>query len=154
MTRSEKEAVVGSLSDMFSGASGIYLTDFTGMDVASATELRKQLKGSSVSYRVVKNTLARLALDRSGKEMLKEFFQGPTGVAATVEDLLGLSAYMEASALAELMREDLSLSGAFLRIDPAQESVLYRTLKETPGVAGVALTSVPAPGHLHPVQGC
>ncbi|HID09674.1 MAG TPA: 50S ribosomal protein L10 [Candidatus Latescibacteria bacterium] len=86
MVRSEKEAVVGALADVFSSANGIYLTDFTGMDVTSLTELRRQLKASSASYRIVKNTLARLALDRSGKETLKEFFQGPTGVAVTFED--------------------------------------------------------------------
>ena len=86
MVRSEKEAVVESLADVFSKANGIYLTDFRGMDVASVTELRRQLRAASVSYRVVKNTLARLALDRSGKEMLKELFEGPTGIVVTFED--------------------------------------------------------------------
>jgi len=83
MVRSEKEAVVEALADVFSSANGIYLTDFTGMDVTSLTELRRQLKASSASYRIVKNTLARLAIDRSGKETLKEFFQGPTGIVVT-----------------------------------------------------------------------
>jgi len=111
MVRSEKEAVVGSLADMFSGASGIYLTDFTGMDVASVTELRRQLRAASVSYRVVKNTLARLALDRSGKEMLKEFFQGPTGVAVTVED-----EFVPAKVLVDFAKEGErpKLKGAFI----------------------------------------
>lgn len=62
-------------------------------------------------------------------------------LAAVVDDFIGLSAYMEAGALARLLREDTSLSGAFLSVDPAQETALHRTLKETPGVAGVARTS-------------
>ena len=61
-------------------------------------------------------------------------------VATLVDDFLGLSAYMESGELARMMREAESLSGAFLRVDAAQEQTLYRELKETPGVAGVALT--------------
>jgi putative ABC transport system permease protein len=62
-------------------------------------------------------------------------------VARLVDDFIGLAAYMEIGALARLMREDESLSGAFLAIDAAHEDELYTTLKETPGVAGVALAA-------------
>ena len=61
-------------------------------------------------------------------------------VAALVDDSLGLSAYMESRSLARLLREDESLSGAFLSVDRFREDALYRRLKETPGVAGIALT--------------
>ena len=61
-------------------------------------------------------------------------------VASLVDDLLGLSAYMDAGALARLMREDRSLSGAFLSVDPAYQDALFAELKATPHVAGVALT--------------
>jgi putative ABC transport system permease protein len=67
-------------------------------------------------------------------------------IAASVDDFIGLSAYMEAEALADLMREDTSLSGAFLSIDPSAETSLYRELKQTPGVAGLARTSATARG--------
>jgi putative ABC transport system permease protein len=60
-------------------------------------------------------------------------------VAELIDDFLGLSAYMEADALAALMREDSSLSGAFLSVDPAQEQPLFAALKHTPDVAGVAM---------------
>jgi putative ABC transport system permease protein len=67
-------------------------------------------------------------------------------VTTTVDDFIGLSAYMETEALADLMREDTSLSGAFLSVDPSAETSLYRELKLTPGVAGVARTSATARG--------
>lgn len=65
-------------------------------------------------------------------------------LAGVVDDWIGLSAYMEAGALAHLLREDRSLSGAFLAVDPAHEAALFRTLQETPGVAGVSRTSAAA----------
>ena len=111
MLKSEKEAVVESLSDMFSEANGIYLTNYKGMDVASVTELRGRLRAASASYRVVKNTLARLALDRSGNEMLKEFFDGPVGVVIASGD-----AIVPAKILADFVKETQrpEIRGAYL----------------------------------------
>jgi len=60
-------------------------------------------------------------------------------VAGIVEEHMGTSAYMEIEAVRRLAREGGTLSGAFLRIDPAAAAALYRTLKDIPAVAGVAL---------------
>jgi putative ABC transport system permease protein len=62
-------------------------------------------------------------------------------VAGLVDDLMGLSAYMEAGALHRLLREGESLSGAHLQIDSAALDDLYRRFKTTPAVAGVNLTT-------------
>lgn len=59
-------------------------------------------------------------------------------VAGFVDELLGLSAYMDQRALNRLMREGATLSGAFLRVDPFAAAALYQRLKRLPGVAGVA----------------
>lgn len=60
-------------------------------------------------------------------------------VAALVDELMGIGAYMDAAALARLMREDRNVSGAFLRVDRAQAPGLYSLLKRTPAVSGVAI---------------
>lgn len=57
-------------------------------------------------------------------------------VAATVDDILGLSAYMHIDALHRLMRESDVITGAALLIDPAAEGALARRLKDLPAVAG------------------
>lgn len=67
-------------------------------------------------------------------------------VAAQIDDLLGLRAYMSSAALAELMREDGSLSGAYLMVDSLIEDDLYQHLKQTPEVAGVSLSNAAALG--------
>jgi putative ABC transport system permease protein len=59
-------------------------------------------------------------------------------VAALVDDILGLSIYMERDALHRMMREGDVVSGAFLLIDPAQEAALSRALKALPLVSGAA----------------
>ncbi|UCE18497.1 MAG: 50S ribosomal protein L10 [Gemmatimonadota bacterium] len=86
MLKAEKERIVQELSDKFQRAQGVYLADFTGLDVASITELRHKLRSASVELRVVKNTLARLAVDEAGVSELKDLFEGPTCLAFGYDD--------------------------------------------------------------------
>ncbi|HNA04779.1 MAG TPA: ABC transporter permease [Rhodocyclaceae bacterium] len=61
-------------------------------------------------------------------------------LAATVDDLVGLGAYMSLPALNRLMHEPAeTLSGAYLTVDPAARERLYRRLKEMPMVRGVSV---------------
>jgi putative ABC transport system permease protein len=57
-------------------------------------------------------------------------------VTGVVDDVLGLSVFMEMGALHALMREGEVASGALLRIDPASEAELSRALKDLPVVSG------------------
>jgi putative ABC transport system permease protein len=60
-------------------------------------------------------------------------------VAGLVDELIGLSAYMDVRALNRLMSESGIVSGAYLSVDPQSAPRLYSLLKRTPGVAGVAI---------------
>ncbi len=57
-------------------------------------------------------------------------------VAGLVEELIGLMAYMDARAVHRLLREDQTVSGAFLRVDRSQADTLNDDLKRMPAVAG------------------
>lgn len=61
-------------------------------------------------------------------------------IAGVVDEYLGLSAYMTREALAALVGEGSVISGAHLRVDPRQASILHARLKRLPVVVGVALT--------------
>ena len=86
MTREEKQKEVAYLSELFSSSKGIYLTDFTGLNVELLTRLRRKLRDCSISYRVVKNTLAAQAAKQAGLDELMEFIEGPTALAYTDGD--------------------------------------------------------------------
>ncbi|MDH4286002.1 MAG: ABC transporter permease, partial [Gallionella sp.] len=62
-------------------------------------------------------------------------------VAGLSDELIGIGAYMDARALARLLREDHLVSGAWLRVDPVYEDQLYALLKRMPAVSGVAIRS-------------
>ncbi len=86
MPTAEKAAIVEDLTDILKRSKGIYLTDFTGLDVPAFTRLRRLLSEEEVSCRVVKNRLALLAAKEAGVDDLNEMFAGPTGLVFTEKD--------------------------------------------------------------------
>ncbi len=67
------------------------LTDYKGLTVAEMSEMRRMLKESSLEYRVVKNTLARIAAEDTPVAVLKDEFVGPVGVAIAYDDPVELA---------------------------------------------------------------
>jgi large subunit ribosomal protein L10 len=79
MARPEKEKLVQELSEKLSQRNFSLLADYTGITVQAVTELRSEFRKESIEYRIYKNTLARLAAQKSGIEPLLEHLEGPTG---------------------------------------------------------------------------
>jgi large subunit ribosomal protein L10 len=87
MNRSEKEQIVTEMVDAVGRARGLFFTDFTGLTVEQATELRREFRKSGIQYRVVKNTLVQRALESiGGYDAMYDKLVGPTGVAFASED--------------------------------------------------------------------
>lgn len=86
LTRLQKEARVEELKKQLASMSSVLVGDFTGMDVATATEMRQTLREASVEYVVVKNSLARLVMDGAGFGGLTEHLSGPNGFVMTGGD--------------------------------------------------------------------
>jgi large subunit ribosomal protein L10 len=91
VTRSEKETQLQGLETAFKGAETAILVDFRGLNVPQVTELRRQLRAVKAQYRVVKNTLARRALQGTAFETLDKHFVGTTAVAYTGDDPVALA---------------------------------------------------------------
>ncbi len=88
MATPEKEAFVEELNDCFERAESMVITDYLGLDVAQMTELRHKLWESGVEYKVVKNTLAKIAAGQSEIEGIDNFLSGPTAIAFGMEDVV------------------------------------------------------------------
>lgn len=87
MNKAEKDAVIAEVKQMAGKASGMFLADFTGITVAEITELRREFRKSGVDYRVVKNTLARKALEQlTGFDGVIGHLEQPTGIAFGYDD--------------------------------------------------------------------
>lgn len=103
MKRTEKEQLVSELSSKLRGATAVYYTDFTGLNVKRMTELRRRLRRAGVEYVVIKNTLALRAVAESGvagdaRAALR--LRGPTGL------VVGADPVAAARVLADFAREN------------------------------------------------
>jgi len=79
--RSEKQQLISSLHQTLKTAELVVITQQSGLTVAEATNLRRQMRQAGAGYKVTKNRLARLALDGTQFEGLKSMFTGPTAIA-------------------------------------------------------------------------
>ena len=80
MERAEKQELVASLKEVFSSASVVVVTHFSGLNVSEMTKLRNRVREAGASFRVTQNRLTRLALDGTGYQPLESYFDGPTAI--------------------------------------------------------------------------
>jgi large subunit ribosomal protein L10 len=85
-TRSERTKSIEVLEKEFKDAKGIYLTDNNKIDVARISKVRVALRKKGMKYIVVKNTLAKIAAEKSGKKELMPYFKGQIGVVVAPQD--------------------------------------------------------------------
>jgi large subunit ribosomal protein L10 len=79
--RAEKEEKVKIVAEKLGSYVATLLTDYQGLDADTITDLRRRFRESDVEFRIVKNTLAKLAADSAGVPELKELIDGPTAYA-------------------------------------------------------------------------
>jgi large subunit ribosomal protein L10 len=91
VTKAVKEEELQDLERAFKGTDSAIVVDYKGLKVPEVTELRRQVRGAKGQYKVVKNTLARRALQGTSFEPLGEFFTGTTAVAYSGEDPVALA---------------------------------------------------------------
>ncbi|RAL23862.1 50S ribosomal protein L10 [Lujinxingia litoralis] len=86
MNRAEKEQEVASIRSGLEQAKSVILASHVGMDVNTVNELRSKFRAEGVQYRVVKNTLAKLAIAGTDMEVISDLFKGPVAIAYSEED--------------------------------------------------------------------
>jgi large subunit ribosomal protein L10 len=99
MNTTEKQSLVDDLASRLKSASSVYVTDFSGINVAQANDLRRRLRKAGVDYVVIKNTLAKRALSSASVAGLDAHLKGPTAIA------MGKDASTAAKVLSDFAKE-------------------------------------------------
>ena len=82
----QKQAVVAEIAEVASGALSAIAAEYHGLTVDKMTELRAKARASGVYLRVVKNTLARRAVEGTDFACMQEGMVGPLVLAFSQED--------------------------------------------------------------------
>jgi len=86
MNREEKSQAVNALKERFKSAAVTLLAEYQGLSVSDLTKLRQELRKNDAELKVLKNTLAGLAIKGTEMEPLAKLFVGPTAVVTSLKD--------------------------------------------------------------------
>ncbi|MCP5199271.1 MAG: 50S ribosomal protein L10 [Gammaproteobacteria bacterium] len=86
LTLKEKQAVVSEVNEVAANSQTAVAAEYIGLTVAQMTDLRAKARASGVFLRVVKNTLARRAVEGTSFECLKDSLTGPLLLVFSGED--------------------------------------------------------------------
>ena len=76
MPTAQKIDIVEKYTDKFKEAKCVYIADYSGIDVATVTEIRKKFRDQNIEYKVLKNRLAKLSLNNAGISELNDYLKG------------------------------------------------------------------------------
>ena len=91
ITREKKEELLANYVEQLNGSGGIIVTDYRGLTVPQIQELRSKIREAEGSFSVVKNTLARRALEEAGLPALDDMLTGPIGIGFCHNNVPGVA---------------------------------------------------------------
>ena len=123
MARPEKVQAVEQIKERFSDAEGALLTEYRGLSVGEMAELRTALREADADYKVLKNTLARIAVKEVGLDELEDMLTGPTAIAFCRQDPAAVAKALDDAAkrFPVLVVKGGVLKGKVISADQAKE---------------------------------
>ncbi len=95
MDRSQKADAVAALNATFNEVGVVVITRNLGLTVAQSTVLRGKVREVGASYKVAKNSLAKLAIKDTAYEGIGDMLTGPTAIASSVDPVAAAKAVVE-----------------------------------------------------------
>ena len=80
MERAQKEQVLGEIKEAFSNVAAVVIADYRGITVPVVTNMRDDFRKAGCHYRVIKNSLVKIAVKGSKMEPLSQLMVGTTAV--------------------------------------------------------------------------
>jgi large subunit ribosomal protein L10 len=85
MNRSEKTDAVAALNATFNAAASVIVTRNLGLTVAQSTDLRNKMRDAGASYKVAKNSLAKIALKDTQYQPISDLLTGPVALGTSAD---------------------------------------------------------------------
>jgi large subunit ribosomal protein L10 len=110
MDRSQKEELVTHMRNTLQQATSVIVTRQVGLSVAEATQLRRDMRGAGAEFKVLKNTLAQIAVKGTNLEQMNHYLQGPTAIGYSQDPVAAAKVLSKFAA----KNDKLSIVGGYL----------------------------------------
>ena len=142
----KKAELVDVVAEKMKAAASIVVVDARGLTVDQDTVLRRELRGSQVEYKVIKNSILRRAAEKAGLEELASAFVGPSAVAFSNDDVIAPAKILNDFAK---NAEALEIKGGAIEgaVASKEEIFALATLPSREGLLSMLLSVLQAPVH-------
>lgn len=144
ITKEKKRNLVQSYADMLKRNKAFIFASYSGLSVKEMQALRGKIREVDGEFHVVKNTLAKLALESVGMNDVAQTLEGPIAIGATADDFIGL-----AKAIVDVAREadSFEVRNAIIDGEPFDRAqiVMLAELPPLPVVQSQLLSVIQAP---------
>ena len=110
MSKDQKKQYINDMSAQFDKSEAVIVTHYQGLTVSQLDELRKRMREHGIIFKITKNRITKLALEKTKCKDLSNLFTGPTAVA------FGDDAILSARILSKFAKdnENLKLIGGIM----------------------------------------
>ncbi len=124
MNKEEKKLYINDMTAKFDNSEAVIVTHYQGLTVKQLDDLRSQMREHGVQFKITKNRITKIALEKTKCKDLKELFIGPTAVA------LSDDAITSAKILTKFSKENANLK--------ILGGIMGKDVLDVQGVANVA----------------
>ena len=103
MNKEQKKNYITEMTANFENSEAVLVTHYQGLTVKQLDELRKQMREHGIQFKITKNRITKLALEKTKCKDLTNLFTGPTAVA------LSKDAISTAKILTKFSKENINL---------------------------------------------
>ena len=103
MNKEKKKSYINEITSQFDKSEAVIVTHYQGLTVSQLDELRKQMREHGIIFKITKNRITKLALEKTKCKDLSNLFTGPTAVA------FGEDAIMSARILSKFAKDNANL---------------------------------------------
>jgi len=93
--KAKKQEFVQELEEIYKESASVIVTHYRGLTVSQVTALRKSLKEKGANFKVVKNTLSKIAANNVGLDSMGELLSGPTAIAYSKDPISAAKGIVE-----------------------------------------------------------
>ena len=124
MNREQKKTYISEMAAQFENSEAVLVAHYQGLTVKQLDELRAEMRKHGIQFKVTKNRITKLALEKSKCKNLSNLFTGPTAVA------LSNDAIISAKILTKFSKENTNLK--------ILGGIMGKDILDVAGVANVA----------------
>ena len=88
MSKEKKKLYIDEMTSQFDKSEAVIVAHYQGLSVSQLDELRSKMREHGIQFKITKNRITKLALEKTRCKNLSELFKGPTAVALSEDAIV------------------------------------------------------------------